>query len=160
MLVAFLESFKYVGHLFPVVLLRAFVGWFYLKQALIKYSGEFLYRPVLAHQLSEWLPQSDAPLGYKAFIEEFVIPNWQAFAYGITALEFLVAISFLVGFLVRPIGVLAALLSFNLAMLSGPAQESFYLTLVVVHLTLAWLGAGRCFGVDYFFYKRQRGIWW
>jgi thiosulfate dehydrogenase [quinone] large subunit len=162
MLVAFLESFKYVGHMFPVVLLRAFIGWFYLKQALLKYSGEFLFKPLLSHQLSEWLPKSDAPVGYKAFIEEFVIPhpNWVVFAYGITALEFLVAFSYLTGFLVRPLGILAALLSFNLAMLSGPDQEAFHLTLFVIHLTMAWLGAGRCFGVDYYFYKRQRGIWW
>jgi thiosulfate dehydrogenase [quinone] large subunit len=55
---------------------------------------------------------------------------------------------------------LAALLSFNMAMLSGPDQEAFHLTMFVIHLTMAWLGAGRCFGVDYFFYKRRRGIWW
>ncbi|MEY4617515.1 MAG: hypothetical protein RJB66_2475 [Pseudomonadota bacterium] len=162
MLVAFLESFKYVGHMFPIVLLRAFIGWYYLKQALQKYSGEFLFKPLLSHQLSEWLPHSGAAVGYKAFIEEFVIPhpNWVVFAYAITALEFLVAFSYLTGFLVRPLAVLAAFLCFNLAMLSGPAQEPFYLTLFVVHVTLAWLGAGRCFGLDYFFYKRRRGIWW
>jgi thiosulfate dehydrogenase [quinone] large subunit len=30
----------------------------------------------------------------------------------------------------------------------------------VLFLVLAWLGAGRCLGLDYFFYKRDRGIWW
>lgn len=163
MIVAFLESFKYVGHLFPMILLRAFIGWYYLKEALEKYSGEYLFKPILSHQLSEWLPHiNDQMVGYKAFIEEYVIPhpNWVFFAYGITALEFLVSISYLLGFLVRPLSILAAFLSFNLAILIGPEQSSFYLTLFVIHLTMAWLGAGRCFGIDYFFYKRQRGIWW
>lgn len=162
MLVAFLESFKYVGHMFPVILLRVFMGWFYFKQALLKYKGEFLFKPLLSSQIADWLPKSDAPLGYKAFIEEFVIPhpNWVFFAYAITVLEFLVAFSYLSGFLVRPIALLAAFVSFNLAMLSGPEMETLHLTLFIVHITLAWLGAGRCFGVDYYFYKRQRGLWW
>ncbi len=162
MMVAFLESFKYVGHLFPMVLLRAFIGWFYLKQALEKYSGEFLFKPVLSYQLSQWLPQSNTPIWYKAFIESYVIPspNWIIFAYSITALEFLIAASYLTGFLVRPLSILGAFLCFNLAMLSGPEQEPFLLTFFVIHLTMAWLGAGRCFGIDYYFYKRQRGIWW
>lgn len=162
MLVSFLESIKYVGHLFPIVLLRAFIGWFYLKQALTKYSGEFLFKPLLSHQLAEWLKKTNAPDVYKVFIEDYVIPhpNWVVFAYGITALEFLVAASYLSGFLVRPMSLLAAFLSFNLAMLTGPELEAFHLTFFVIHLTMAWLGAGRCFGIDYFFYKRQRGWWW
>jgi thiosulfate dehydrogenase (quinone) large subunit len=31
---------------------------------------------------------------------------------------------------------------------------------LVLFLILAWLGAGRCLGLDYFFYKRDRGMWW
>jgi thiosulfate dehydrogenase [quinone] large subunit len=160
MIVSFLESFKYVGHLFPVVLLRVFLGWYYFKTALIKYGGDYLFRPRLADEIANWLPSSNAPLGYKAFIETFVIPNWQFFAYGLTGLEFAVAFSYLFGLTVRPIGLIAAFITFNLAMLSGPVQEPLYRTFFVIHLTLAWLGAGRCFGIDYYFYKRQRGIWW
>lgn len=32
MLVAFLESIKYTGHLLPVVFLRVFLGYYYLLQ--------------------------------------------------------------------------------------------------------------------------------
>lgn len=164
MLVAFLESFKYVGHLYPVVFLRVFIGWFYLSQALKKHSGDYLFQPRLSEQLSEWLSKAGPSLvEYKAFIEEFVIPypNWVVFSYGITALEFLVAVSYLAGFLVRPTALLAAFLSFNMSIImSGPNQEPFHLTLFVIHLVMAWLGGGRCFGFDYYFYKRQRGLWW
>lgn len=160
MIISFLESFKYVGHLFPVVLLRVFLGWYYFKTALIKYSGDYLIRPLLADEIANWLPTSTAPAGYKAFIETVVIPNWYIFALGITGLEFAVAFSYLFGLAVRPVGLIAAFISFNLAMLSGPIQEPLYRAFFVIHITLAWLGAGRCFGVDYYFYKRQRGIWW
>jgi thiosulfate dehydrogenase [quinone] large subunit len=88
------------------------------------------------------------------------IPNWQLFAYGLTGLEFAIAFSYLFGLTVRPVGLAAAFITFNLAMLSGPVQEPLYRTFFVIHITLAWLGAGRCFGIDYYFYKRQRGIWW
>lgn len=160
MLVAFLESFKYVGHMLPLVFLRVFMGYYYLNQALIKYSGEELYKPVIANQIADWLPKSQVPFGYKAFIEEYVITHWQTLAYSLTGLEFLIAFSYLVGFAVRPIGIIAAIMSFNLALLYGPSTEALFKTFFAVHLTMAWLGAGRCLGVDYYFYKRQRGIWW
>lgn len=160
MIISFLESFKYVGHLLPVVFLRVFLGYYYLNQALLKYAGDYLFRPRLAAEIAEWLPTSQAPIGYKAFIESYVIPNWQYFAYGVTGLEFLIAFSYLFGLFVRPVALLAAFVAFNFALLSGPSIEPLFKTFFAIHLTLAWLGAGRCLGFDYFFYKRQRGLWW
>lgn len=160
MILSFLESIKYVGHLFPLAFLRVFVGYYYLDLALSQYGSDFLYRPKLAAEIVEWLPKSSAPLAYKAFVETFIIPNWQIFAYTIVGIEFAVAISFLLGFAVRPIAILASFLSINLMLLSGPESEMLYKLLFSVNLTFAWIGAGRCLGVDYFFYKRKRGLWW
>jgi thiosulfate dehydrogenase [quinone] large subunit len=44
--------------------------------------------------------------------------------------------------------------------ISGPASEDFYKTILAIHLILAWVGAGRCLGFDYYFFKRRRGFWW
>lgn len=160
MFVAFVESIKYVGHLFPIAFLRVFLGYFYLNLALEKIRGDFLLLPRLAADISDWLPRSQVPEWYKSFIEFYFIPNWQFFAYAVTTLEFAIGVSFILGYLVRPVALLGVFLCMNMVLLGGPAQEDLQKTLLAVHFTMAWLGAGRCLGIDYFFYKRKRGLWW
>jgi thiosulfate dehydrogenase [quinone] large subunit len=160
MFVAFLESIKYTGHLLPVVFLRVFLGYYYLLQALAKYRGDFLTRPRIAEQISEFLPASMAPNWYKFFVTGWFIPHWQSLAFIITGLECAIAISYLLGYVVRPIALLAALLCLQMHYISPPGTDQLYITFVGIHLTLAWIGAGRCVGVDYYFFKCRRGIWW
>lgn len=160
MLVSFFESIKYVGHLLPVVFLRVFLGYYYLLQALAKYQGDFLTRPRIAEQISEFLPASTAPNWYKFFVTTQLIPHWQSVAFVITGLEFAIALSFLFGYVVRPMALLAALLCLQLHYISPSGMDQLYMTFLGIHLTLAWIGAGRCVGIDYYFYKRRRGLWW
>lgn len=88
------------------------------------------------------------------------MPNWHIAAYAIVGVESLIGISFLLGYLVRPFALLGVLLNLNLLWIMGPDQALLYQTLLAIHFTLAWLGAGRCLGIDYYFYKKRRGIWW
>lgn len=160
MFVAFFESVKYVGHLVPIAFLRIFLGYFYLETALRKFQSDFLYRPRLAAELAEILPSLQAPVWYRTWVETFFIPQWQSLAFTLTALEFAIAISYLLGYVVRPVALLAALLSLNQLALATSGQEQLARTLTAIHLTLAWVGAGRCLGIDYYFFKRRRGLWW
>ncbi len=160
MFVAFFESIKYVGHLFPIALLRVYFGYIYLNQALTRYGSDFLEEARLAESALHWLPRSLAPTWYQAFVETVLVPNWPLFAVIITVSEFLIGISFLFGYLVRPFCLLGFLLSLNMLWIYGPDMADLYRTHIAIFLTLAWLGAGRCLGMDYFFYKRRRGIWW
>lgn len=160
MLVSFFESIKYVGHLLPVVFLRVFLGYYYLLQALAKYKGDFLTRPRIAEQISEFLPASQAPNWYKFIVTTQFIPHWQWVAFTITGLEFAIAISYLFGYVVRPMALVAALLCLQLHYVSPAGTDQLYMTFLGIHLTLAWIGAGRCVGLDYYFYKRRRGLWW
>ena len=93
-------------------------------------------------------------------MQELVVPNWQLFAYVLIYMEFLIGISLLLGFLVRPTTLLGAIISLNAVLVSvGPAailQQTF----LALFIVLFWIGAGRCLGFDYFFYKRMRGLWW
>lgn len=160
MIVAFLESIKYVGHLLPLVFLRVFIGYYYLIQAVHNYRGDFLTRPRIAEQLAEFLPASQAPAWYKIFVATYMVPHWQTTAFIVTGIQFAIAFSFLAGYLVRPISLLGALLCLHMHF-AGPAnQGELYITFMGIFLTMAWIGAGRCVGLDYYFYKRQRGIWW
>lgn len=160
MLVAYLESVKYVGHLFPLAVLRLYLGWAFLREAWTRYQGDYLTQPRIVSAITEWGPTSTAPDWYKDFLDKVVLPNWQIFAYCVVYFGFLVGVSFLLGFFVRPVAVLAALVTLNFIYNSSPEAMELHQLHFVLFLILAWLGAGRCLGLDYFFYKRDRGLWW
>lgn len=160
MLVAFFESVKYVGHLLPISFLRIFLGYYYLEQALQKLNGDFLTRPRIADQIAEWLPASHAPNWYKIFLSAQIIPHWQTVAFIILGFEFAIAVSYIAGYVVRPVALLGVILCLNLLFISGPGMEDFHKTVLAIHVLMAWVGAGRCLGFDYYFYKRRRGVWW
>lgn len=160
MLVAFFESIKYVGHLLPLSFLRIFLGYYYFQKAYEKFMGDYLIRPQLAEQIAEWLPSSHAPDWYKILFSVQLVPHWQTLSFIIVGIEFAIGISYLLGYVVRPVALLAVFLSFNMLYFSGPQNEDLYKTILVIHLVMAWVGAGRCLGLDYYFYKRRRGLWW
>lgn len=160
MLVSFFESIKYVGHLYPIALLRIYMGYYFLDLALSRMNGEFLKQPRLAAAIMESLPQGNLPIWYANLLQHVVVPNWQFFAYFITYCEFIISISYLIGFLVRPASLLGAFLMINF--IYAHADPGMYVeqTFLVLFIAMFWVGAGRCLGFDYFFYKRQRGLWW
>ncbi len=160
MLVAFFESLKYVGHLLPLSFLRLYLGYYFISRAVERFDGDFLLQPRLASAINTWLPQSNAPDWYRSLVQTVVLPQWQIFSYTITYAELLIGISFLIGFAVRPMAILGMFLMINFIYISSPDVADLYKVLLVTFLAMAWLGAGRCFGLDYFFFKRHRGIWW
>jgi thiosulfate dehydrogenase [quinone] large subunit len=160
MIHSFFESVKYVGHLVPVAFLRVFLGWYYFQNALTQYQGDFLTQPRLAAQIGEWLPGSQAPFWFREFLENVVVPHWHVFAYILTFGSFLIGLSYLLGYAVRPVALLATVMALAYFWAAGPQTVEFYRVLIAVNFTMAWLGAGRCLGFDYFFFKRHRGIWW
>jgi thiosulfate dehydrogenase [quinone] large subunit len=160
MFVSFLESVKYVGHLVPLSFLRIFMGYYYLQQALVRLKSDFLYQPKIAEQISEFLPLSHAPEWYKVVMAAQVVPHWQGFAFLVIGFQLALAISYIIGYVVRPISLLAVFFTLNWLFISDPALEDLHKTFLAMHFVFAWIGAGRCLGLDYYFYKRRRGIWW
>ncbi len=159
MLLAYLESIKYIGHLFPVALLRIYMGWTFLKVAWTRYQGDYLSQPHIVSNITENSAMT-APDWYKSFLDQVVVPNWQIFAFCVVYFGFLVGISFILGFFVRPVALLAAIVTLNFVYNSSPDLMPLHQLHLVLFLIFAWLGAGRCLGLDYFFFKRDRGIWW
>ena len=92
MLVAFVESFKYVGHLIPVACLRIFLGGYFLKHALASFQNDFLVRAYLAEDIRNHLPQSNAPEWFRWVLEFVVIPNWQVFSVGVTVAQAIIGV--------------------------------------------------------------------
>lgn len=160
MIVSFLESFKYIGHLYPVAFLRVYLGFFYIEQARFHHQGDFSTSPMLGEMIRQWVPSSGAPSWYQDFLIHIVAEQWQAFSNLISITELIIGIALVIGYLVRPITLVAALVALQFLWISNPDQSILYKTLIAVNLCLCWLGAGRCFGIDYYFYKKMRGWLW
>lgn len=160
MFAAFFESIKYVGHLVPIAFLRIFLGYLYLQSFILRFHSDFLTRPRLASEVAEVLPTLQVANWYKNFLEIIFIPHWQSFAVIVVGLELAIALSYLLGYVVRPLAVIAAMMALQQLVVFGSTHGQEARLLLAVHLLLAWIGAGRCLGFDYYFFKRQRGLWW
>lgn len=160
MFVAFLESIKHVGHLYPVAVLRIFLGYVYFASALDRLDSAFLEQPRLAATIMNNISNKDLGTWYQHVLEGLVVPNWQFFAYAIVYLEFVIGLSFLAGFLVRPIAIIGIFLTTNAIFIGNPVLVPMQQCFLALFIVLMWIGAGRCLGFDYYFYKRHRGLWW
>lgn len=160
MLQAYFESLKYVGHLLPVSFLRIFLGYFYIEQAVRDWKSHVLGNSVVSDLLTEALGKSNMPYWYKLFLSEHLLPHWNIYAFILVGIQLVIGISYVIGYVVRPTSILAVLFCLNLLVISSLGHEFFFKLMIACHLFMAWVGAGRCLGVDYYFYKRYRGIWW
>src|SRR5262245_55514884 len=137
MIVAYLESIKYVGHLFPLAVLRLYLGWTFLVTAWMRYQGDYLSQPRIVSAITEYGPASQAPEWYMNFLDQVVVPHWQIFAYCVVYFGFLVGISFIFGFFVRPVAIVAALLTLNFVFNSSPEAAELHKLHFVLFLILA-----------------------
>jgi thiosulfate dehydrogenase (quinone) large subunit len=160
MFVSFLESLRHVGQLYPVALLRIFFGYTYFSDALERATGPYIVQPRLAATLVKNISEANLWPWYHEAIETIVIPNWQFFAYALVYLEFIIGISLILGFLVRPVTLIGLFLSANAMFLLHGDSYALSSLHLLVFFVLFWIGAGRCLGFDYYFYKRHRGLWW
>ncbi len=160
MLQAYFESIKYVGHLLPISFLRIFLGYFYLDLAFKDWKQFHIGVGGYSDIFVEALNKPQTPAWFRLLLSEQIIPYWQIFAFIMIGLQFAIAVSYIVGYVVRPISFLAMLLCMVYILVFSVDQEMFFKLLIACHILLAWVGAGRCLGIDYYFYKRRRGMWW
>ena len=162
MIISFLESIKYVGYTFPLSFFRIYLGYLFFKKAMSKTHDGYLSYLDMMTNISERVFMDPDPNWYEKFLTQVVISeaNWKLFAYITTYCEFMIGLSFLIGFLVRPISVLGMLLSLHYIWAQGPFGSEIYQLFFALFVVTLWMGAGRSLGLDYFFYKRHRGWLW
>lgn len=160
MLQAYFESLKYVGHLLPISFLRIFLGYFYLQQAIHDWQIHIVGNSVVSDLLVEALNKTQMPFWYRLFLTEHLMSHWTFYAFLLVGIQAIIGISYLIGYVVRPASILGFVLCLNYLAVSGISQEYFFKLMIAAHILMAWVGAGRCLGLDYYFYKRYRGIWW
>lgn len=160
MVLVFLESIKYVGHLWPVALLRIFIAFQYFRMASEHFKLGLLDHPFLSEQLRLKMESVNALSGYFSIWNTFMQENWLIASYVVIISEVIIGVSYLVGYLVRPVALWAAFLSLHLFWLVEAKGDNTLLLAFSIHACLCLLGAGRCLGLDYYFYKSRRGLLW
>lgn len=160
MILAFLESIKYIGHLWPITLLRLFMCLQYFRMATAHLNSGLLEHPYLSEQLRLKMEALGVLNSYFSFWGTAVQENWLIASYVIVSTEIIVAVSYLLGYLVRPVALWASFLSLHLFWLVESQGDYAQLFAFCIHLTFCLIGAGRCLGIDYYFYKSRRGLLW
>jgi len=160
MLASFFESTKFIAHLLPVSFLRVFLGYLYLEQAFNHVKLGWLDKPILSLKVTQILANNSLSEWNRIILESVAVPYWLEVAFVIILLELAVGISYLIGYLVRPMALFAAAMLWLQIGISEPSDIMNLKIMLVVNIFLAWIGAGRVLGFDYYFYKKHRGIWW
>ncbi len=155
-----IESLRYVNHLWPVLILRLYVSYFFFARYSQKLSEDFLNQPRLSAAIDEFLYLSEPPAWIQSFYVDYVQENWSLAAGLIMDTEWVLGFLFLIGFLNRPGALIGMLFLYMGSFISSPVEQMQVLPLTAVLFTLLIFGSGRVGGVDYFFYKRQRGLIW
>lgn len=160
MFVSFLESLRYVGLLWPVALLRIFISVQYFGMAILLVQAGYLDHPYLSEQLRLKLETLGALNSYFQMWSSLIQEQWMFVSYLIVTSQFVIAASYLIGYLVRPVALWAAFLSLHTYWLIEAPGEKMQLIVFAVHVCFCLIGAGRCLGLDYYFYKSRRGLLW
>lgn len=154
------ESLRYVNHLWPIVVLRLYVSYFFFSSYYEMLNSNFLDQPKLSALIDEHLYASHAPDWIQSFFTNYVQENW-VFASGlIVNFEWLLAILFLVGFLNRPGALLGIFYLYIMSFIHSPVDVASSFPVCMILFVLMLFGSGRVGGLDYFFYKRKRGLLW
>ena len=161
MILAFLESTKYVNYLLPMALLRIYLGCIFFFDALDKIQGDYLKATHLPIEIAEQI-SNQGPLSWyrELFFGATQYSAWPICSHLIVYCGFLIGLSFWLGFLVRPMSILGLLLCLHNIAISSPIAAELHQAYFIIFLITLWSGAGRSLGMDYFFYKRQRGWLW
>ena len=156
-----IESFRYTNHIWPVFLLRLYVAYYFISDSLYRQAVGYLEKPLLSAQIDESLLRLEqAPFFVKSFYLGVIQENWLIWSKLLISFEWILGVSLFVGVLVRPFGILALIHIYLISFIAVQNEVSGLNQMAIMLVFLILFGAGRVGGLDYFFYKRQRGLIW
>ncbi len=160
MLKDLVESLRYIGHFFPVTFIRLFMGLSLFRLAFKHEALNYLEQPIFSSWVKQWFVRSDWSNAWNFVFEEFAVSYWKFFSYLDFTLLLIGGVLLILGFLVRPVCVVLFVYLFWLSQIQNPLHVDLLMAYRVGLVALFWAGAGRCLGLDYYFYKRRRGFLW
>lgn len=160
MLASFLESIKYVGHMYPLAFVRIVLGYQSLSMVLSQINSGYLEHAYLSERLNLSPGESGNTGIYFELFKNLIQSQWLFMTYMLLTVEVIIGISYIVGFGVRIASLLGMLLSLHFYFYFDFSTSPGQIYLLYIHLLFFMLGAGRCLGIDYYFYKSRRGLLW
>ncbi len=160
MIYSFFESLSFRGFMWPVALLRIYLGWTFLGSFLSRWTGGFFQDSSRVAELFIYTRSQSSTSWFTENLWQWAESAPTSVMYVFFGSELIIGLSYLLGLLVRPVSAVAFFLSLSHLTLTSESFHFQYELLAMVHLFLLLLGGGRCLGLDYHFYRHQRGIWW
>lgn len=148
-----------------IATVRIGAGFIWTSNLEWKEPPEFGCRPTGGGGLCGWMREMSeySMFGWHAdFIRDVVLPNHEMFGYLVYLAESLTGLLLLLGLLTRFAATLGLLQSINLFIGLSRAPEEWvwnYGMMILLHLALLALAAGRYFGLDLFLHERWRDTW-
>lgn len=155
-----IESLRYANHLWPLLVLRLYTSYYFWESALLKQGQDYLSQPILAAAIDEYLIDYQSPEWVVSLYTGFFQSQWQWGASLFYYSEWLLGLLFLIGFLNRPAAFFGICYLLFASFITPPEVRAVSFVMVFILLTLLFFGSGRVGGIDYYFYKRQRGLLW
>lgn len=154
------ESLRYVGHYFALCFLRISIGIYIWQWGWAKWTGSYLTDPILAGNIEQWAVKNRPPFFIETLFTDYMRTYWSVVAYAQTIFELLAGFLLIIGFCVRPTSLLLVVYFWFFSYIEPQTSWNFINLFLLSLFTVSWAGAGRCLGIDYYFYKRRRGLLW
>jgi len=144
--------------LWPIVILRLYIGYYLLRQGILKYIRHFPQTDWISRELGD-VTKASIYSWYKLFLIDVVVPHRVLFGYLVMSGEILIGVCLVLGLLTRFVSIIGIfqLLSyyFGPGMAKGGStlaqQQTFIIALVILVLT----DPGRTLGLDSLFFKKR-----
>ncbi len=149
-----------MGHLWPIALLRIYVGYFFLQAGVHRIEEGVLRNPLIQGSLQNWMSTHPQDHHFFVIFQNWLLTHWQLTSEALVMAQIMTGICFIIGFMVRPAALVAIFLSLDFMTAVGSEAASLNKILIALNAALFLVAAGRCYGFDYYFYKRIRGLWW
>jgi len=151
-------NLKEKTYLWYIVLLRLWIGYYFLQQGIRKYQRDFPKGDWIGRQIGD-VPALDLYPWYKRFLTDYVVPHSELFGYLVMIGEILVGLCLLLGLLTRFSAFVGLFMLINYFLGPGMArggaslaqQQTFIVALVIILLS----NPGRTLGLDGLIFLRR-----
>lgn len=145
--------------MFPVAFIRIIIGFQTLSLVFWRINTGYLDHPNISERLDLSTGGIEGGLYFEIF-KNLIQSQWLLMTYVLLIIESLISISYILGFGVRIASALGMILSLHIYAFFNFESSPGQIYLFYVHALFLWLGAGRCLGLDYYFFKSRRGLLW
>lgn len=145
--------------LWPLVILRVWIGYYLFQQGTRKFLGDFPHRDWIGRQIGD-LDKIDLFPWYESFLRNIVLPHRELFGYLVTYGEILIGLCLMIGLFTRFCAAVGAFQVGNYILGPGMARggsslaqsETFFVAMIVLSLA----NAGRTLGMDGLLFRKKR----